>query len=74
MFLMLLMFIVPIFVFGVLDLIPVIKSGGKKLAIVYIAISTCALVLWTLQARNIHLKSPNEYIQIIVESIITPMD
>ena len=74
MFLMLFIFVVPIFIFGVLDLIPVIKSGGIKLIIVYLAISTCALVLLTLQARNIHLKSPNEYIRIIVESIVIPMD
>jgi hypothetical protein len=72
--LMLAVFIIPVILVGLIDLIPVIKSGNKRIAIAYLAVTTCALVLWTLQARSVHLKSPNEYIQKIVESIVTPMD
>lgn len=72
--LMLAVFILPVTFLGFIDLIPVFKSGSKKIAIVYLIITISAIVLWTLQFRGINLKSPNEYIQKIVESILTPMD
>jgi hypothetical protein len=71
---MLVMFIIPVILYGMVDLRPDIKSGNWKPAIVYMAIATWALMLWICVMRNVPLKSQSDIVESIVKSIFTPLD
>jgi hypothetical protein len=71
--LMLSFFIIPMLIFGIADLAPDIKGGGRKTAVVYMALATWALVLWICVLRDAPLKSPSDIITSIVKAILPPL-
>lgn len=72
--LMFLFFIAPALLYGIADLVPDIRAGGRKLAVVYMAIMTGALVLWVCVERDVPLKSPSDIVASVVKAIFPPLD
>ncbi len=64
---MFLLFLVPAVLYGIRDLRPAIREGKKLYIFAYLALTTTALVLWTLLSRGIQLTSPNAWIIQLVD-------
>ncbi len=61
------LFLVPAVLYGIHDLRPAIREGKKLYIFAYLALTTTALVLWTLLSRGIQLTSPNAWIIQLVD-------
>lgn len=67
-----LMFLTPLVLYGISDLLPEFKSGNIRVAVVYIAIAVCSVVLCVCVLREVHLTSPNDIVKSIVTAIFPP--
>jgi hypothetical protein len=67
---MLLFFLAPALLYGIADLTPDIKAGGKKIPIVYLAVMTAALVFWVCVLRGVPLKSPSDIVTKLMSMIL----
>lgn len=69
---MILTMLLPVLFFGIHDLRLAKQESNWLYMILYLVMITIALVLWVLLARNIPLKSPNEYIIELISLFVTP--
>jgi hypothetical protein len=74
MFIMFIAFAIPAVYYGIRDIMPDIKSRNWKTAVAYLALVTCALVLWICIMRNVPLKSQSDIVTSIIRSIFPPLD
>jgi hypothetical protein len=67
---MMLFFLVPALIYGIIDIVPDIRAGGKKIPVVYLGIMTVALVLWICVWRGVPLKSPSQIVTSLLKMIL----